>query len=69
MYCLSLVCNKNDWNLTKIFVRILFIMVPNQRECTRLEQRSVIKFLMAEKCKLCEISKECVKCTEKPVLE
>ena len=30
-------------------------MLANQIECTRFEQRSVIKYLVAEKCKLCEI--------------
>ena len=30
-------------------------MAPNQTECPRLEQRSVIKFLVTEKCKLYEI--------------
>ena len=29
-------------------------MVANQTDCSRLEQRSIIKFLMA-KCKPCEI--------------
>ena len=30
-------------------------MVANQTECSRFEQRSVIKFLVAEKCKTWEI--------------
>ena len=30
-------------------------MAENQIECTKLEQRSVIKFLLTEKCKPCEI--------------
>ena len=30
-------------------------MVANQRKCSRLEQRSVIKFLVAEKYKPCKI--------------
>ena len=30
-------------------------MVMNQTECSSLEQRSVIKFLLTEKCKSCEI--------------
>ena len=30
-------------------------MVENQIVCSRLEQRSVMKFLLAEKCKQCEI--------------
>ena len=30
-------------------------MTANQTECSRFEQRSVIKFLVAEKCKPCEI--------------
>ena len=32
-------------------------MVANQTEFTRLEQRSVIKYLMTENCKPCEIYK------------
>ena len=30
-------------------------MVANQTECSRLEKRSVMKFLRAKKCKPCEI--------------
>ena len=30
-------------------------MVANQTECSKLEQRSVINFFVAEKCKSCEI--------------
>ena len=30
-------------------------MAANQTESSRVEQRSVIKFLVAEKCKSCEI--------------
>ena len=37
-------------------------MMANQTECFRLEQRSVIDFLVAEKCKPCGM------CTEKNVL-
>ena len=40
-------------------------MAANQTECSRLEQRSVIKFLVAENVKSTE---ECVICTEKHVL-
>ena len=29
-------------------------MVANQTECSRLQQRSVVKFLLGEKCKPCE---------------
>ena len=32
-------------------------MTANQTECSRLEQRFVIIFLVAEKCKPCEIYK------------
>ena len=37
-------------------------MAGNQTGCLRLEQRSVMKFLVAEKCKPCEIyrSMSCV---------
>ena len=38
-----------------MFTLRLFKMVENQTEYSRLEQRSVIKFVMAEKCKSCEI--------------
>ena len=52
-----------DWNwfMAKIIsisqndVLRLFKMVANQTKCSRLEQRFVIKFLLAEKCKPCEI--------------
>ena len=30
-------------------------MSANRTECSRLEQRSVIHFLMVEKCKLCDV--------------
>ena len=33
----------------------LFKMAANQIECSRLEQKSLIKFLVAEECKPCEI--------------
>ena len=33
----------------------LFKMVVNQTQCSKLELRPVIKSLVAEKCKLCEI--------------
>ena len=33
-------------------------------KCSRLEQRSVIKFLMAENCKLCKILEEFIMCGE-----
>ena len=46
---------KNYFNHTKIFVLRLFKMATNKNEYSRLEQRSVIKFLMADKCKPCEI--------------
>ena len=41
-------------------------MGTNQTESSRLEQKSVIKFLVAEKCKPCEIYRRM--CTEKHVL-
>ena len=43
-------------------------MAANQTECSRLEQRSVIKFLMAAKCNLCNFIQELVLCTEKHAL-
>ena len=53
---MKLLYKKNDFNLSKIFVLRLFKMVANQ--CSSLEQRSIIKFFMAKKCKLCEIYRE-----------
>ena len=57
MHCLELVYCKNYFNLIKIFVLRLFKMVVNQTECSRLEQRSAIKVLVADKCKPYEIYK------------
>ena len=54
LYCLKLVYCKNYFSLAKVFVLRLFKVVANQTECSRLEQRSVIKFLVAEKCNPCE---------------
>ena len=54
MHCLELVYNKNYSNFTKIFLR-LFKMATNNTECFRLKQRSVIKFLVDEKCEPYEI--------------
>ena len=39
----------------KIFLLRLFKIVANQTGCSRFEQRSFIKFLVAEKCKPCKI--------------
>ena len=33
-------------------------MAPNQTECSKLEQRSVIKFWVTEKYKACEIHRK-----------
>ena len=52
---MELVYIKNYFNLAKVFVLRLFKMAANH--CCRLEQRSVIKFLVTEKCKQCEIYK------------
>ena len=49
------VISKNYFNPAKIFVSNFFKIVADQTEFFMLEQRSVIKFLLAEKCKLCEI--------------
>ena len=43
MHCLELVCSKNYFNLTKIFVGRLFKLLANQTECS--------KFLVTDKCK------------------
>ena len=40
-------------------------MVAHQTECFRLEQRSVIIFLVPEKCKSCEIYKRTCECAQK----
>ena len=45
----------NYFNHAKIFLLRLFRMVANTTVYTRLEQRSLIRFLVAEKCKPCEI--------------
>ena len=42
-------------------------MATNQTEGSRLEQKSVIKFWLAEKNKLCEFTK-CVMFTERNIL-
>ena len=52
---LKLVYIKNYFNLAKMFVLRLFNIAANQTECPKLELRSVIKFIMAEKRKQCEI--------------
>ena len=46
---------KNYANQTKISILWLFKMMVNQIECIRFQQRSVIKVLVTEKCKPCEI--------------
>ena len=43
------------FNLAKVFVFRLFKMVANQTSCSRLEQSSVIKFMLVEKNKIREI--------------
>ena len=45
----------NYFNLADIFVLRLFKIEATQTERSWLEQRSVIKFLVAEKRKLCDI--------------
>ena len=44
--------SKNYFNLTEIFV---YKIRAKQTDCYRLEQRSVIKFLVAKNCKPYEI--------------
>ena len=65
---MELVYSKNYFNLAKIFVLRLFKIVTNQTQCTRLEQRSIIKFLIPEKSKPCEICRRMCDFTEKHVL-
>ena len=48
MHSLELVYNKHYFNLAKKFVLRQFKMEPIQIECSRLEQRSVIKLILAE---------------------
>ena len=50
-----LVYSKNCFSFAKMFVLRLFEMVENQKQCSKLEQRSVVKFLLAEKYKPCKI--------------
>ena len=57
LHGLELFYCKNYFNLTKIFVLIQFKMAASQTECSSLEQRSVIKFLLAKMCKPCEVYK------------
>ena len=47
----ALFYSKNYFYLTKIFVLNLFKMAANQTHCSWLEQRSVMKFLVAKKYK------------------
>ena len=68
MDCLELVYCKKYFNLANIFVLRLFKITAYQIECFRLEQRSVIKFLVAEKCKPYEDREKCVVYKEKHVL-
>ena len=51
LHCLELVYSKNYFNLPEIFLLRLFKMVTNQK----IEQKSIMKVLLAEKCKPCEI--------------
>ena len=55
---MELVYGKNEFNLANIFVLRLFKMVANRAEYSKLEQKSVIKVLVAEKCKPWEIYKK-----------
>ena len=57
----SINVNSEFFNRVKIFVQRLFKMAANQIRCSRLEQRSGINFLEAEKCE------KCVMCTKKHV--
>ena len=57
MLFFELAYGKNYFSLAKIIVLRLFEMETNQTECSRFEQRYVIKFLLTKKCKQCEIYK------------
>ena len=50
-----LVIKKNYSNFSKIFVLRQSKMAANQTKCSWLKRRSVIKCLVAENCKPCEI--------------
>ena len=52
---MELVSSKSYFNLLKIFLLRLFKIAADQTVCSKLEGRSVIKYLLAEKCKPCEI--------------
>ena len=52
---MKLVYSKHYFNLSKIFILVLFKMAANQTQCSRLEQRSVIEFVVADECKPGEI--------------
>ena len=52
---LYIVYSKDYFTLAEIFLLRLFKMVTNQIVCIRLEQMSVIKYLVAEKYKPCEM--------------
>ena len=51
--CLELVYSKSYLIFQKYFYEV--IQNVKSTECNRLEKKSVIKFLVAENCKLCEI--------------
>ena len=55
MHCWELENTKNHFDLTEIFALRLFKMVANSKKCFRLEQKSFMKLLLAEKCKPCDI--------------
>ena len=41
--------------------------MSDKKSCSRIEERSVIKFLVAEGCKAVEILGECQQCMQGPV--
>ena len=66
LYCLKFVNSKNYLNLAKIFSQT--IKMAKISDCSWLEQRSVIKYLLVAKWKQCEISWKCVVCTVKRII-
>ena len=52
--CLELVYTKYYFNLSETSALKLFQMTANDTVYTRLEQSSVSKYLLVEKCKQCE---------------
>ena len=55
LHCLELLYNKNYFNVINYICFEAIQNDENQTDCSKLEQRFVIKFLVADKGKPCEI--------------